>query len=74
MKTSKFNDVETRAAFKNKVTKNNSMTKNKKSKQTGDETIQKHIKSSFFSNVNNNTYRKNFLRICRIVNFVDYEI
>ena len=74
VKTSKIDDVETRAAFENRVTKNNSVTENKKFEQIGDETIQKHIKSSFFNNVNNSTRRKNLLRICRIVNSVDYEI
>ena len=74
MKTSKFNDVEIRAAFKNTVIENNSITKNKKFKQTDDEAIQKHIKSSFFNNVNNSTHQKNPLRICRIVNSVDYEV
>ena len=74
MKTSKFDNVETRIAFKNRMTENNSITKNEKFKQIGDEAIQKHIKSSSFSNVSNNTHRKNFLHICRIVNFVDYEV
>ena len=53
---------------------NNSITKNKKFKQIDDEIIQKHIKSFFFSNINNNTRRKFFLRICQIVNSVNYEI
>ena len=53
---------------------NNSITKNKKFEQIDGEAIQKHIESSFFSSVNNSTSWKNSLRICRIVNFVDYEI
>ena len=74
MKTSKFNDVETRIVFKNKMIENNSITKNKKFEQIDDEVIQKHIKNSSFSSVSNSTNRKNSLRICRIANSVDYEV
>ena len=74
MKTSNFDNVEIRVVFENKITKNNSITKNEKFEQIDDEVIQKHIKSFFFSSVSNNTNRKNFLRICRIANFVDYKV
>ena len=50
------------------------MIENKEFEQIDNEIIQKHIKNFFFSNVNNNTHRKNFLRICRIVNFIDYKV
>ena len=72
MKISKFNNVETRVAFENKVVENNSIT-SEKFKQINDEIIQKHIKNFFLSSVSNNTHRKIFLRICRIVNPIDYE-
>ena len=74
MKTSKFDDVETQAAFENRITENNSITKNKKFEQIDDEVIKKHIKNFFFNSVANSTHRKNSLRICRIANFVDYKV
>ena len=74
MKISKFDNVETRTVSKNRVIEDSSITKNEKFEQIGDEVIQKHIKSFSFSNVSNNTNRKNLLRICRIVNSVDYKV
>ena len=74
MKILTFNDIETLIVFKNKKVKRNTITKNKKFKQIDDKTIQKHIKKFFFNNVNNNTSRKNFLRICKIVNSINYKV
>ena len=74
MKTLKFDNVEIRTVFENKKVEKNSITENEKFEQIGDETIQKHIKNSFFSSVSNSIRRKNFLRICRIVNLVDYKV
>ena len=74
MKISTFNNVKTSIVFENKKTKKNAITKNKKFKQIDDKTIQKHIKIFFFNNVNNNTNQKNSLRICKIVNSIDYKI
>ena len=74
VKTSKFDDIETRIVSENKITENNSITKNKKFEQIDGEVIQKYIKKIFFSSVSNNTHQKNSLRICRIVNSVDYEV
>ena len=68
-----FNDIETSAAFENKKTKRNAITKNEKFKQIDNETIQKHIKKFSFNSVNNNTNRKNFLRICKIANSINYK-
>ena len=50
------------------------MTENDEFERIDDEMISKHIKKTFFNNVNNNTNKRNFLRICRIVNFVDYQV
>ena len=74
MKILTFNDVETLIVFKNKKTKRNTIIKNKKFEQSDDETTQKHIKNFFFNNVSNNTNRKNFLRIYKIVNLINYKV
>ena len=71
MKILLINDV---LIDKNKKVKKNSITKNNEFEQIDNETILKHIKIFFFNSVNNNTNKKFFLRICRIVNFVDYQI
>ena len=71
MKISLINDV---LINKNKKTEKNSITKNNEFERINDEATLKHIKKAFFNNVNNNTNKKNSLRICRIVNFVDYQI
>ena len=57
----------------NEKIEKNSMIKNDEFERVDDETTSKHIKKIFFSNISNNTNKKNFLRICRIVNFVDYQ-
>ena len=74
MKTTIFNNVNTTIVSKNQKIERNTITKNQKFEQIDNEIIQKYIKKFFFNNVNNNTRRKNSLRICKIVNFVDYKI
>ena len=73
MKISTFNDVKTLIIFENKKTEKNAIIENKKFKQIDDETIQKHIKKFFFNDVSNSTNQIFFLRICKIVNSINYK-
>ena len=61
IKISLINDV---LINENKKIEKNSKTKNNEFEQIDNETTSKHIKKVFFNNVNNNTSKKNFLRIC----------
>ena len=70
VKITTFNDV---LIDENKEIEKNSMIENDEFERVDDEMISEHIKKIFFSNVSNNTNKKNSLRICRIVNFVDYQ-
>ena len=70
VKISTFNNV---LIDENKKIERNSITRNDEFERVGDETTLKHIKKIFFSNVNNSTNKRNFLRFCRIVNFIDYQ-
>ena len=69
--------VMTRSIAKNEKIKNIAMTKKQKSQQkqkfeqTNDQTNQQH-KKTISNDIDNNTIKKNFLRICRINNFVNY--
>ena len=71
VKISLINDFLT---HENEKAEKNSMTRNNEFKRVDDETTSKHIKKIFFNSVNNSTNKKNFLRICRIVNFINYQI
>ena len=73
METTISNNVNITTALENQEVERNMMMKNQKFEQIDNKIIQKHIKKSFFSNVNNNTRRKNSLRICKIVNSVNYK-
>ena len=70
VKTSAFSDV---LIDENRKTERNSMIENNEFERVDDEATSKHIKKAFFSSVSNSTSRKIFLRICRVVNFVDYQ-
>ena len=74
VKTSTSNNVEISIVIENQKIEKNAMTKNQKFERVIEKTTRKHIKKSFFNDVNNNTIKKNFFRICRIINFVNYQI
>ena len=50
------------------------MTKNRKFEQIEQITIIQNKKKTFFVNINHNTSRRNFFRICRFIYFVDSQI
>ena len=60
MKTSTLNNVEISIVIKNQKTEKNAMTKNQKFERVIEKTTRKHIKKSFFNDVNNNTIKKFF--------------
>ena len=70
VKITTFSDV---LIDENKKTERNSMIENDEFERVDDEMISEHIKKIFFSNVSNSTSRKNSLRVCRVVNSVDYQ-
>ena len=69
VKITAFNDV---LIDENRKTERNSMIENDEFERVDDETISKHIKKISVS-VSNITNKKNFLRICRVINSVDYQ-
>ena len=69
VKITAFNDV---LIDENKKIEKNSMIENDEFERVDDEMISEHIEK-IFVNVSNNTSRRNSLRVCRVVNSVDYQ-
>ena len=74
VKTSTSNNVEISIAIENQRTEKNVMTKNQKFERVIEKTTREHIKKSSLNDVNNSTIKKNSFRICRIINFVNYQV
>ena len=70
VKITTFSDV---LIDENKEIEKNSMIENDEFERVDDEMISEHIKKIFFSSVSNSTNKKNSLRICRIINSIDYQ-
>ena len=73
VKISKFS-ASNAIALKNEKIEKNAITKNQKFEQIEQTKIIQNKKKTFFSNVINNTHKKNFFRICRFIHLVDSQI
>ena len=67
MKISEFSAANVSIVLKNEKLKKNAMTENRKSEQIEQMTVTQNKKKTFFVNVDNNTNKRNFLRICRLI-------
>ena len=73
VKTSTSSDAEISIATENQRTEKNAVTKNQEFERVIEKTTREHIKKSSLNDVSNSTIKKNSLRICRIINFVNYQ-